>query len=223
VRRLLLIVLSGAILLSACATPKSFPGSETKAPSRAPATPTLAPTEAPTPTEAATPTDTPTDAPTDTPTAAPPSDWTTFAPSGSGFSVLMPGKPDLTKKTFNFAAGNAPGSLWSYGISNDLALFLVQANFTKGAISGKAPSALLDAEVAKLVSNTAGSSLVSKADITLNGHPGKTFTVDQPDLSIMGGIFVVQDEILIAYVGYTAANTDTADINSFLGSFEITI
>ena len=135
----------------------------------------------------------------------------------------MPGQPDLTKKTFNFAAGNAPGSLWTYGISNDLALFLVQANFPTGAISGKAPSALLDAEVAKLVSNTAGSTLTSKDDTTLNGHPGKTFTVDQPDLSIAGGIFVVKDEILIAYVGYTAANTDTADIDRFLGSYKITI
>jgi hypothetical protein len=119
--------------------------------------------------------------------------------------------------------GSAPGSLWTYGVSNDLAFFLVQATFAKGAISGKAPSPLLDAEVARLVSNTAGSTLTAKADTTLNGHPGKTFAVDQPSLSITGAIFVVNDDILIVYVGYTTANNDTADIDTFLGSYAITV
>jgi hypothetical protein len=99
----------------------------------------------------------------------------------------------------------------------------VQAKFPKGAISGKAPSPLLDAEVARLVSNMAGSTLTAKADTTLHGHPGKTFSVDAPELSITGAIFVVNDDILIVYVGYTAANDDTADIDTFLGSYKITI
>ena len=99
----------------------------------------------------------------------------------------------------------------------------MQAKFATGAISGKAPSPLLDAEVAKLVANTAGSTLTSKADTTLNGHPGKTFSVEQPQLLITGAIFVVNDDILIVYVGYTTANDDTADIDTFLSSYQITI
>jgi hypothetical protein len=40
---------------------------------------------------------------------------------------------------------------------------------------------------------------------------------------ITGAIFVVNDDILIVYVGYTTANDDTADIDTFLSSYQITI
>lgn len=225
-RRLFLIALSSAILLSACGPSKSWPGTVHNGPSQAPATAiaTLAATPVPTeanPTEA--PTEEPTEAPTEEPTEAPTAAGITFSPPDGSFTVLLPDQPKLTTQTYKTAVGDAPASLWTYEVSNDLAFFVVQASYPKGSLTGASPSAVFDAALNGMVSTTTGAKIVTQGATTLGGHPGRTFVVDTPDATVKGALYIVNDDLYMIYAGYTSAITDMTDADAFLASFEFTI
>lgn len=215
-RRLLLVLLSCTIVLSACGPSKSWPGGADKAPSQLPsaAATTLAPTE--------TPTEAPTKKPTKTPTAAPTAAGNAFSPPDGSFAVLMPGKPTLETSTMHTTLGDAPRSLWTYEVSNDLAYFVGEAKYPKGSLSALSTSSTLDAILNMLVSGAKGT-LSAKSDTTLGGHPGRTFTIDASEASLKGALYVVNDDLYMVFGGYTSAITDMTDIDAFLASFTFTI
>jgi hypothetical protein len=224
VRRLLVLVLSSAVLLAACGTAKSWPSLPPDGPSQAPsvATATEAATPEPTevgPTEAPPTKAPPTKAP---PTAAPTVNGNAFSPSGGGFSVVMPGEPKLTTQTYSTAVGDAPASLWTYEVSNDLALFVVQATYPKGSMTGAAPSLIFDGALNGMVANTTGAKITAKADTTLGGHPGKTFVLEMPTAFMKGALYIVGDSLYMVYAAYTSESSMT-QVDAFLASFTFSI
>jgi hypothetical protein len=209
VRRLLLILLSSAIVLSACGPSKSWPGGSNKAPSQPPSTAatTLAPTETPTeaPTEASLP------------------GWTAFSPSGSGFTVLMPGQPTLTTKTIQTAAGDAPASTWTYEVSNDLVYIVTHARFPTGSVASVPSATIFDTFVTGMLNSATGATLSDSVDTTLGGHPGRTFTIDTAAVSLKGIAYIINDDLDVVYAGYTSAISDMTEIDAFLASFNFTV
>ena len=214
-RRLFLLAISSAILLAACGPAKSFPGVPTAAQTQAAAASTAAATPAPT---AAATEDT---TPTETPTAA--TTGIAFAPTGGGFTVYMPAEPKLTTQTYQTAVGDAPASMWTYEVSNDLAYFVVQASYPKGSMTGHSPASVFDAALNGMVTSTTGASIAAKGDTTLNGHAGKTFTIDTPDASLKGALYIVGDDLYMVYVGYTSTITDMSQVDGFIGTFKLTV
>jgi hypothetical protein len=215
VRRLFLIAICSAVLLAACGPSKSFPGAPTAAPTPA-ATGTAAAT--PAPTVAATEDATPTEAPTEAAATG-----IAFAPAGGGFTVYMPAEPKLTTQTYQTAVGDAPASMWTYEVSNDLAYFVVQATYPKGSMTGHSPASVFDAALNGMVTSTTGASVAAKGDTTLNGHAGKTFTIDTPQASLKGVLYIVGDDMYMVYAGYTSAITDMAPVDGFISSFKLTV
>lgn len=218
-RSLLVLVLSCAVLLSACGTAKSWPSLPAKGPSQAPAVATATVAATPEPTEAGPTEATPTEA---TPTEVPSSAGNAFSPSGGGFSVVMPGEPKLTTQTYSTAVGDAPASLWTYAVSNDLALFVVLAKYPKGSMTGAAPSLIFDGALNGMVSNTTGAKITAKADTTLGGHPGKTFVLEMPTAFMKGALYIVGDDLYMVYAAYTSA-ADMTQVDAFLASFTFSI
>jgi hypothetical protein len=215
-RRLLLVLLSSAIVLSACGQSKSWPGGSNNALSQPPsaAATTVAPTEAP-PTEAP-----PTEAP---PTEAPLPGWIAFSPTDSGFTVLMPGQPTLATSTINTAAGDAPASTWTYEVSNDLVYVVTQARFPTGSVKTASAKSVFDTFVNGMLSSTTGATLSDSADTTLGGRPGRAFTIDTAAVSLKGIAYINNDDLDIVYAGYTPAISDMTEIDAFLASFNFTI
>lgn len=218
-RRLLILVLSSAVLLSACGTAKSWPSLPTKVPSHGPAVATATEATTPEPTEATPTKATPTKA---GPTEAPTSAGNAFSPSGGGFTVMLPGEPKLTTQTYSTAVGDAPASLWTYEVSNDLAYFVVLAKYPKGSMTGVSPSLIFDGALNGMVGNTTGAKISAKADTTLGGHPGKTFALEMPTALMKGALYIVGDNLYMVYAAYTSP-ADMAQIDAFLTSFKFSI
>jgi hypothetical protein len=219
VRRLLLFVLSTAIVVAGCGQSKAWPSFPSKAPSQAPASATATLAATPAPTEAAPTEAVPTKA---APTVAPSLSGSAFSPSGGGFTVLMPGEPKLTTQTYTTAVGDAPASLWTYEVSNDLAYFVVLAKYPKGSMTGVSASLIFDGALNGMVASTTGASIAAKADTTLGGHPGKTFVLNIPGASMKGALYIVGDNLYMVYAAYTTA-ADMTQVDAFLASFTFVI
>jgi hypothetical protein len=205
VRRLLLILLSSTIVLSACGPSKSWPGGSNQAPSQPPSA--VAPTEAP----------------AETPTEATLPGWTAFSPSGGGFTVLMPGKPTLTTKTIHTAAGDAPASTWTYEASNDLVFIVTHARFPTGSVASVPSATIFDTFVTGMLNSATGATLSESVDTTLGGHPGRTFTIDTAAVSLKGIAYIINDDLDVVYAGYTPAISDMTEVDTFLASFKFTV
>lgn len=227
-RRLFLVVLGSAILLSACGQSKGWPDSSSAASQAASQAPSIAATQAPTqaPTEAATAAPTATAKPKSTPTAAATqasSDWIVFAPAGAGFTSQLPGDPTLSQETYKTAAGDAPASLWTYEDGSDLAYFIALAKYPKGTLSSVSASAVFDGALAGMTGASSGMTLATKGNVTLNGHAGRSFTLTSSDATAKGEMFIVGDNLYVVYAAYTSAITDPSDVNAFIADFKLTV
>jgi len=201
VRRLLLIVLGSAILLSACAS--------------------AAQTAAPTPTPTPTPTTTPAATPTSSPTLAPAdAGWIVLAPPGGGFTAKFPGTPKLTTTTTTTKEGPTPTSEWEYLASKDLDYNVAMWKYPAGSTTGMAASAIYDSGIAGMDS-TNGLTLSTQRDITLNGRVGRAFTLKGATYSLQGELVLVGDNLYMATGSY-AATVDLAGVTAFLADFQLT-
>lgn len=216
-RRLFVLALGSALLASACGTSSFWPGASSAAsqavtgssttPSSKPspvatktkAAPTLA---APTPTEVASSADV---------TAG----WSTFAPAGAGFSVLMPGEPVL--KTSN--STDATTSLWTYEDGADLAYFVAEAKYTKGSLSGQPAATVYTNALAGMAKSGTGMTISAQGDVTVSGHAGKSFTLTSTGATAKGYLFVVGDNLYMVYAYWAPAVDGSPDMDAFLASF----
>ena len=200
-RRLLLIVLGSAILLSACAS--------------------AAQTAAPTPTPTPTPTTTPAATPTSSPTLAPAdAGWIVLAPPGGGFTAKFPGTPKLTTTTTTTKEGPTPTSEWEYLASKDLDYNVAMWKYPAGSTTGMAASAIYDSAITGMDS-TNHLTLSTQSDITLNGHAGRAFTLGGASYTLKGELVLVGDNLCMVYASY-APTVDTAGVTAFLADFQLT-
>ena len=128
--------------------------------------------------------------------------WTTFAPAGAGFSVLLPGEPTLSTRTYETASGDAPASFWMVKVSTDLIYTVMLGKYPEGTVSKQAPATALDNGL---------------------GHAGKSFTLAVPGGTIMGEMFSAGDNLYMAYVVSALAAEDAPTFAAFLESFTLTV
>jgi hypothetical protein len=196
-RRLFLVVLGSAILMSACS--------------------------ASSPAASSAPTAAPTAAPTSVPSVAGPADagWIDFAPAGAGFSGKIPGQPKLTTQTYQTEVGAAPSSLWAYEQSNDLAYFFLTAAYPAGSMTGVAPTLIYNGAVNGMAGGTASLAVTSQTDMSISGQPGQSFQLTGTTASVKGEIVIVGDTLFVVYVAYTPKITDFAPIDAFFADFQL--
>ena len=220
VRRFVLVVLSSAILLSACGTSKGFPqanqsGAAPSVAASVAATVAVTPTLAPVATTKATP------APTVAPTPAG-SVWVSIAPVGTGFTAKFPAAPTQSSQTFTTAVGDAPASLWIFEESTDLAFFVVEAKYPAGSMSGVTASAVYDGAITGMTGSSSGLTLDTQSSVTLGGHTGRAFSLTSTAASIKGQMYLVGDNLYMVYVAYTSA-ADVTEIDTFIAAFKLTV
>jgi hypothetical protein len=221
VRRFVLVVLSSAILLSACSS-KGFPGAGGTANSAASTAPTAAATVAATPAAVIVTTPTPkasVEAPA-TPVSG--SDWVSVTPVGAGFTAKFPGAPTQSSQSFSTAVGDAPASLWIFEQSNDLAFFVVEARYPSGSMTGVSTSAVYDGAVKGMTGSSAGLTVDSQDNVTLGGHDGRSFTLTSTAASIKGQMYLIGDNLYMIYAAYTA-NADPSVIDEFISYFTLSV
>lgn len=212
-RRLLMLVLGSAILISACGSAKVL------------TTPASSPTHA----AGANPSDSPAASPTQGSLTVNPAssfvmqdgDWIVFGPDASGFTTKFPAAPTLASSTTTTAAGDAPTSIWKYEQGGNLIYYVMLVNYPTGSLTGVDTAQVYDRGVNGMVGGDANLALAAQGDVTLNGHLGRSFLLTSALGSLQGSTYLVGDNLFMAYVAYTSS-VDPAFIQTFLADFQLT-
>ena len=149
-------------------------------------------------------------------------DWTTFGPAGAGFSTKYPAAPTLTTSTTATAVGDAPTSVWTDKEGGNLIYAVLVANYPAGSLPAAKVSQVYDGAVNGMTGGTAGLTLSSQGNTTLNGHLGRSYLLTSAVGSLQGVVFIVGDTMYMAYVAYTSS-LDPALIATFLADFQLTV
>jgi hypothetical protein len=211
VRRVLLIVLSSALFLSACGSAKV-----TTAP-----VPSASEAQVGSSAAIVTPSPTPVAVLSIAPSfAAVDGDWIVFSPDGAAFTAKFPASPTLTTQTDKTAVGDAVSSIWTYEQGGNLAYAVLAAAYPAGSLASTVPSKIYDGAVNGMTGGAQGLALATQSDVTLGGHAGRTFLLTSATGSIKGEVVVVGDTMYMAYVAFTSS-VDTGLIDTFLLDFKL--
>ncbi|MDP9317284.1 MAG: hypothetical protein M3R24_41585 [Chloroflexota bacterium] len=157
--------------------------------------------------------------------------WIELSPSGKGFSVLMPGKPDLDKQYLETPFGRVPVSI--YPIELPTVTYMTGLiTYPKDFVRASDPSKMLAGAQAGAIKNIDGR-LVHEEEITIDGYPGRAFTaegtVKEPSKTqlpvgslVHGRLFVVENNLYQLIVFGAKENLPKSDIDKFFSSFKLT-
>ena len=198
-RRLFLVLLGSAILVSACGSSK--------------ATPTDAPAIVATPSPVVVPSLAFSNAGLD-------GDWIAFAPDTASFTAMFPAAPTLTTQTSSTSVGNAVTSLWAYEQGGNLVYDVQVASYPTGSLAAAKLSAMYDAAIKGMTGGQAELALTAQTDMTLDGHAGRAFLLSSALGSLKGGVWVVGDTMYMAYVAFTSS-VDPGLVDTFLSDFHL--
>jgi hypothetical protein len=100
--------------------------------------------------------------------------WRDYTSKAGAYSILMPGQPDEQKQSVDTSAGRV--DVYTSIFENRAGAFIVAyTDYPNDAVQGSDPQALLDSAI-----NNLQGTLLNKANITLDGFPGREFEVEIP-------------------------------------------
>jgi hypothetical protein len=145
--------------------------------------------------------------------------WIRWAPEGSGFALMLPGKPEgeiIKKDQFS-------GSLYTLVAKDGTtprAIYLV--GWGEYAPSVKFETqAELEANRDNFVKAVPGMRLLGTQKITLDGRPGIEFTGDSERASLVSRVYVVGNRVYQLAVMVFKGIDETTNVNKFFDSFAI--
>jgi hypothetical protein len=142
------------------------------------------------------------------------SEWVRLSPLGSGFSIMMPGKPEEEVK---------PGDDFTYHlftVSTSKAIYLA-------GYGDYAPRIRLDV-AGELAANRdkfvkgVSATLTGSKDITLDSHPGLEFTAENDQASFKSRVYLFGNRVHQVAVASLKSRDDVENVNRFFASFAFT-
>jgi hypothetical protein len=204
-------VLLFAVVFAAACTPNHKPYQS--------ATPTPAPTEAAVPYSTSTP-----EASAGAAATVAPGDFAadgSFAPSGQGFSIAMPGTPTATSQTVKTPGGNMTMTTWTYTDPSGVEFAVSRSSFAKGAL-GKTSAKTVYDTAAPMVAQQSGGKLSSQSDVAISGHPGRKLEISTATANMSGVMVLVGDDLYMPYVGAPTGKAPQTAIDAYLASLKTT-
>lgn len=158
-------------------------------------------------------------------------DWIELSPTGKGFSVLMPGKPELNKQYIEMPFGRVPVSMYALELEN-MAYLVGVVTYPKEMMKGSDPAKMLPGAQEGAIKNV-DARLVHEEAISLEGHPGRAFIAagtgqgpsktQLPVGGIMHGrLYGVNNQLYQVVVVGANDSLPQADIDTFFSSFKLT-
>ncbi|MDO8646811.1 MAG: hypothetical protein Q7R70_00140 [Candidatus Diapherotrites archaeon] len=142
-----------------------------------------------------------------------------FKPAGAGFSVLMPGTPQLQTQTMNTAIG--PVDIKMYVLEKDnLGYTVGYTSYPEAAVSEKTPDQMLDGARDGAVANVFGT-LTSEEILSINGNPAREFTITVKGGGIRARIILVKNKLYMVLVAASKDNIMKKQVGDFLESFKL--
>ena len=161
-----------------------------------------------------------------TPTLTPTPDWTVFCAPDGGFSVLMPGIPDVTEGRFD--VGNGPTDRYTYGLNfNSIAYNVAYlprppAVFEQNGVTGT---------LKDLTEGFAGRQkykILSAQDVPLGQSPGHEVVylaaasvTDTTKLVTRFRLYAVGDRLYLLKAAAPTSKSLSPDIKQFINSFQL--
>ena len=147
-------------------------------------------------------------------------DWQRVAPPGGGFSVLMPGTPVERKQT-------ADSPIGSIGIDT-FTLTKGRDEFTDypAAILKSKPDTILEGVRIGVAADLQAKAL-DERPTSLDGHPGRQYTLELPESRLPGGglykarAYLVKQRLYQVVTVTPWANASSTDAEKFFQSFRL--
>ncbi|MDB5350397.1 MAG: hypothetical protein JWN86_1644 [Planctomycetota bacterium] len=149
----------------------------------------------------------------------------TFAPSGAGFSVSLPGEPKAGRKDWETPLGAAVAQVYSLDMAEG-GVSITTLDFPSATIAKADPSKLLDDMSSKAVVEAKGTS-PRQAKIALAGSAGREADFAVPETVVAGGgvgkarTYLVGNRILVVSAIGTKAFVEGPDVDAFLKSLKL--
>ncbi len=143
-----------------------------------------------------------------------------FAPHGGGFSVQMPGKPEVAQNTLNTPVG--PMTVYHFSHETPAVIYgLTYSDAPPDLAARFSPEVLVEAGVRNAVT-TLGGRLTSQRALRLNGYPGREFVLERSELST-GRIrlFQVRERTYTIYAISPKDQVTSAPVVRYLESFRL--
>jgi len=152
--------------------------------------------------------------------------WQPFESNKGAFKAEFPGEPTATHDTIKTEAGDIAYHSYMTEVEGGSIAMGVSYNEYSDAVLKADPKVVLDGGRDGAMSNLNGK-LISETDISLNGHPGREFTVTagkgDSKLFYHTRVFLVKKKLYqlqVVRVGQTPL--DAADVVRFFASFKLT-
>jgi hypothetical protein len=143
-----------------------------------------------------------------------------FSPDGGGFSIMLPGTPELQTQTVNTAAG--PIVVKMYIVNDNGMAYIVSYNdYPQEAMDQTTPEQVLDGARDGAVANVYGK-LLSETILSLDGYPGRQINVGVGDNGIKARIYLVNNRLYNVMVSGPGQKLTTKTVGDVLESFKLT-
>jgi hypothetical protein len=148
--------------------------------------------------------------------AQPPAGWINYSSTAGRFSVHLPGQPKAQEQPVDTAAGKLTNHVLM--VQKGSAAFAISyADYPQDVAN---PQEVLD-NVRQGAINGIKGTLISGKNIMHKGYPGREFRATVQGGVYTSRIFLVHSRLYQMVVAVPTAQSNTADVNRFLTSFDL--
>ena len=149
-----------------------------------------------------------------------PAVWQEFSSAEGNFAVLMPGSPSYKKQSSSTAVGPIDMHLFSLDLAKD-AVYMVMFSDYPDVVAQAPADKVLDGGRDGALANTKGK-LIGEQSISLDGFPGREFTIEIPGKGMMKlRAFLVRQRLYQVMAVGTNERIDQEDTGKYLTSFRL--
>jgi TonB family protein len=125
--------------------------------------------------------------------------WKEFSSAPGGFSVLLPGIPEMQATQIDTLAGQIPNI--TYTLAVDPSWFIIMYSDMPVSSSTARQTDMLNAGRDRMLAGDKDLRLVSETDIWLAGHPGREWVTQDKDSVTKGRAFIVNGRVYAMMFG----------------------
>lgn len=140
--------------------------------------------------------------------------WQRVQPIAAGFSVMLPGTPEVSAQPINTQFGQATMHMYTFSTSSEGYM----AGYADSLVPLDAQRALDGARNGALQNGR----LISESNISLNGAPGRFFVIERDGIQFTAKVYVVGKRLYQTLALQKGPGPLSATAQSFLDSFRFT-
>ncbi|TQF16365.1 hypothetical protein FJV41_08965 [Myxococcus llanfairpwllgwyngyllgogerychwyrndrobwllllantysiliogogogochensis] len=136
-----------------------------------------------------------------------------------GFNVKMPGQPQVQRQKVNIPAGEVSTAAYSLQTPEGVIYSVSIADYPEKVVASRPPEAFLN-EGRDGLTNQLKGTVSNEQELTLDGYPGKSYTVSSPNGEVRARNYLVGPRLYTMLVLYNPSiGAPAAD--DFLGSLQL--